>query len=303
MFRVAPFLKVSVTALMALMLSVIAVPAAWSQNAPNPALWKISDEDSNIYLFGTIHILNPDLEWRNRKIDTAFSASKTVVFEAPADTSDPAKMQALVARYGVNTDGSTLSEKISADSYQLLDSTLQRFGMPPGAVANFEPLRPWLVGLTVTALHVQAQGGDPNAGVEKVLGAAAAANNMAVAYLETDEQQMQIFSGLSKEAERFFLEDGLKQIQGNPEMLDEMVFLWQAGNIAALEEMLIAPLNEQPELYEAMLTKRNKDWANQIEQMLAGSGDIFIAVGAAHLVGDDSVQDLLEEKGITAVRQ
>ena len=303
MLRVTLFLKASVAALSVLIFSVAFAPASMAQAAPNPALWKISDEDSNIYLFGTIHILNPDLEWRNEKINTAFAASKTVVFEAPADTSDPSKMQALVARYGVNTDGSKLSDKISAESYQLLDTTLQNFGMPPGSVANFEPLRPWLVGLTVTALHVQAQGGDPNAGVEKVLGAAAAANNMTVAYLETDEQQMQIFSGLSKGAERFFLEDGLKQIQGNPEMLDEMVFLWQAGDIEALEEMLFASLVEQPELYEAMLTKRNKDWANQIEQMLAGSGDIFIAVGAAHLVGDDSVQELLEEKGITTVRQ
>ena len=303
MLRVTPYLKASVIALTALTLSVLVVPAAWSQNTPNPALWKISDEDSNIYLFGTIHILNPELEWRNEKIDAAFGASKTVVFEAPADTSNSANMQALVLRYGVNTGGSKLSEKISVDSYQLLKTTLQNFGMPPGSVANFEPLRPWLVGLTVTALHIQAHGGDPNAGVEKVLGRAAAANNMSVAYLETDEQQMQIFSGLSAEAERFFLEDGLKQIQGNPEMLDEMVSVWRSGDIVALEEMLFASLIEQPELYDAMFTKRNEDWANQIEQMLAGSGDIFIAVGAAHLVGADSVQELLEEKGITAVRQ
>ena len=86
-------------------------------------------------------------------------------------------------------------------------------------------------------------------------------------------------------------------------MLDEMVSVWRSGDIVALEEMLFASLIEQPELYDAMFTKRNEDWANQIEQMLAGSGDIFIAVGAAHLVGADSVQELLEEKGITAVRQ
>ncbi|MBO6505344.1 MAG: TraB/GumN family protein [Kordiimonadaceae bacterium] len=303
MFRVTAFLKNSVAAAAVFALSTVIAPSSGAQDAPDPALWKISDEDSNIYLFGTIHILDPSLKWRTAKLDKAFGASETVVFEAPADTTDQAKMQALVAKYGLSTDGSKLSDKVSPESLQLLDQTLQGFGMPAGASANFEPLRPWLVGLTVTALHVQSLGADPNAGVERVLAKGAAANGMTVEYLETDEQQMQIFSSMSPEAELFFLEDGLKQIQENPDMLDEMVALWRAGDVEGLDKLMVESLTTQPELYEAMLVKRNKDWVDQIEEMLAGNGNIFIAVGAAHLAGADSVQALLQSRGIAAVRQ
>lgn len=283
--------------------SVVLTASAIAQDAPNPALWKISDADSNIYLFGTVHILNPSLKWRTKKVNTAFASANTVVFEAPADDSDPAKMQQLVLKYGINTDGSSLSSKLSPESRILLEETLTSFGMPPGAAANFEVMRPWLVGITLSALQIQATGGDPNAGVEKVLAKEAAQTGKSVGYFESDEQQMQFLSGLSPAAELYFLEDGLRQIKDNPDLLGELVGYWRSGDMQALGGLLVDALAGQDEVYDALLLNRNKDWANQIEAMLAGSGDIFIAVGAAHLAGADSVQSLLSEKGITAVRQ
>lgn len=303
MLRVTLFLKACLTALSVFVVSAVLVPSATAQSAPNPALWKISDEDSTLYLFGTVHILNPTLEWRTEKVDAAFRSAETVIFEAPADQSDPAKMQALVMKYGLNPAGVTLSSKLSAESNALLAEVLTGFGMPPGAAANFEPLRPWLVGITLSALQIQATGGDPNAGVERILSAEAGPMGKSIAYFETDEQQMQFLSGLSPDAELYFLEDGLRQMKGNPEQLNELVTYWQTGNVDALAALLVDALAGQKEVYDALLVNRNKDWANQIEALLAGSGDIFVAVGAAHLVGADSVQALLEARGISAVRQ
>lgn len=303
MLRVTLPLKASVTALGVLISLALFAPLASAQSVPNPALWKISDADSNIYLFGTVHILNPALEWRTGKVNTAFASAETVVFEAPADQSDPAKAQALVFKYGLNQNGETLSSMLSAESNALLSEVLTGFGMPPGAAANFEPLRPWLVGITLSALQIQATGGDPNAGVERILGAEAIQSGKSISYLESDEQQMQILSGLSADAELYFLEDGLRQMKDNPEQLDQLVSNWQSGDMDALAGLLVDALAGQDEVYDALLVKRNKDWANQIEQMLAGSGDIFIAVGAAHLAGADSVQALLNAKGISSVRQ
>jgi hypothetical protein len=61
--------------------------------------------------------------------------------------------------------------------------------------------------------------------------------------------------------------------------------------------------SDTPALYEALLVRRNTDWANQIQTMMEGSGTIFIAVGAAHLAGEDSVQEILEDRGLTVTQE
>lgn len=270
--------------------------------APNPALWKLTDEDSEIYLFGTIHILNPELNWKSAQVEAAFSAAETVVFEAPADTSNPEAAQALIAKYGLNPPGTTLSSLLSDASNQQLATVLAQYGME-GAAGNFEPLRPWFVGIALAALQIQSLGGDPNAGVERVLGAEAVRAGKTLGYFETDEQQMQILSGMSPEAEVFFLEEGLRQSIDEPDQILKLVQAWRVGDQTAINDMLVTGMAGQNEVMEALLTRRNFDWASQIEELMHGSGTVFIAVGAAHLVGKQSVQVYLSEKGITAVRQ
>lgn len=280
-----------------------ATAIALQEFKPNPALWKITDEDSEIFLFGTVHILRPDLKWKSEKVTQAFNAASTIVFEAPADNSNPQKMQALIAKYGLNPPGTTLSSLLSANGRTRLASVLSGFGMPAGSSANFEPLRPWLVGITLAALQIQATGGDPNAGVERILSAEAAAAGKRIGFLESDEQQMQILSSLSPQAELYFLEDGLRQIKENPNQINDLVSAWRAGYVPILGATLLEALEGQPEVYDKLLVQRNHDWARQIEEMLSGSGTVFVAVGAAHLVGSDSVQSILGKKGIWASRQ
>ena len=275
---------------------------AEAQSTPSPALWKLTDEDSEIYLFGTIHILNPDLDWRSAQVDIAFGAAETVIFEAPADASNPDATQALVVKYGLNPAGTTLSSLLSPSSNQQLATILTQYGMD-GAAANFEPLRPWFVGVALAALQIQALGGDPSAGVERILGAEAAATGKKVGYFESDEQQMQILSGLSPQAEVFFLEEGLRQAIDDPDQILQLVQAWRIGDQAAINDILVTGMAGQNEVMEALLTRRNFDWAQQIETLMRGSGTVFIAVGAAHLVGRQSVQVYLSEKGIKAVRQ
>lgn len=278
------------------------VAAQETSAAPTPALWKISDEDSEIYLFGTVHILNPNLRWRSAAVNQAFAASNIVYFEAPADNSNPAKAQQLIRRYGLNGQGVTLSSLMSTEGRTRFMQVLESFGVAASA-PNYEPLRPWLVSLTLAAMQIQATGGDPNAGVERILSGEAAGRGMQVGYFETDEQQMKMLSSLSPEAEIYLLEDGLRQMQEDPGMINDLVNYWRAGDVAALEALLVSSFENQEEVYRKLLVNRNEDWARQIELILAGRGTVFIAVGAAHLAGEFSVQELLKRKGIVAARQ
>ena len=279
--------------------------ATLNSTAPTPALWKLTDEDSEVYLFGTIHILNPNLAWQSKDVSDAFTKSPTVYFEAPADTSTPQaiqKMQSLVRQYGLNKPGVKLSSKLSRDGKKNLKAVLNKFGMS-AAAANFEALRPWLAAVQLATVQIQATGGDPNAGVERILSAAAKKAGKKIEYFETDAQQISFFGNMSNEAEKKFFEAGLNQMLQDPEMLDDLVAVWRRGDVAGMEGELLGAFEEHPEVYDTLLTKRNQNWAKTIDTIMDGSGTVFIAVGAAHLVGDKSVQALLAEYGHLAARQ
>lgn len=274
---------------------------AYSQEAPNPALWSISDDDSTLYLFGTIHILNPSLKWKTTKVENALAAAETVYFEAPADTSNPAATQQLVMKYGLNPPGVTLSGQLSEEGKALFQKILTQYGMG-GAAANFEQFRPWLVGITLASVQIQAQGGQAEAGVEKIIQGMLEGTNKNIAYFETDEQQLQYLSGMSKESELLFLEEGMRSMLEEPDVLNDMIQFWLKGETKELGELMHSALSAAPEVYDTLLVGRNKNWADEIDALMEGSGTIFVAVGAGHLAGEDSVQSLLTEKGYTVKR-
>ncbi|MBL4787567.1 MAG: TraB/GumN family protein [Kordiimonadaceae bacterium] len=276
---------------------------AHAEEAPQPALWKLSDSDSEIYLFGTVHILKPDTKWRSDKVMAAFNNSQIVYFEAPTEDTPPAKMQALMAPYMTNPAGVTLSSRVSPESYAKMVALAPTVGIPAAALPNFEPLRPWLVTLTFTVQQMIASGYAPDSGVEKILYGLAKKADKDLAYLETIEFQLGLFGSLAPEVENQMFEDGMDQLSEGSAILDSLVSDWSKGNVEGVANTMNAGFEDAPELQELMLVSRNRNWAEQIDTMMKGSGKIFIAVGSGHLAGEESVQDLLEAKGYKVVRQ
>lgn len=266
---------------------------------PAPALWKLTDADSEIYLFGTIHILNPSIQWRSETVTSAFDSAQVVYFETPAN---PEAMQALIPKYALNKPGITLSSQLSPNAQQNLSAVLTQFGMA-SAAKNFEAFRPWFAGVMLAGVQIQANGGDAGAGVERILSADAEAMGKTIRYFERDEQQLQFFGNMSPEAERHFFEVGIEQMLEEPDMLDELVALWRKGDVEGVDSHMLAAFEGQQEVYETILVNRNQDWATQIDTLMDGSGTVFIAVGAAHLAGAHSVQAFLNKLGHAAVRQ
>jgi uncharacterized protein YbaP (TraB family) len=99
------------------------------------------------------------------------------------------------------------------------------------------------------------------------------------------------------------LRSTLQDYDQAPVELDRMVAEWAKGDTENLGKMLVDEMKgASPALYDEILTKRNANWAVKIEEMLKGSGTVFIAVGAGHLIGPDSVQVQLKARGIEATR-
>tara|TARA_R110002072_G_scaffold2231_1_gene18349 strand:- start:3031 stop:3918 length:888 start_codon:yes stop_codon:yes gene_type:complete len=264
----------------------------------DPSIWRVSDEDSDIYLFGTVHILRADVEWRTPEVMAAFEAADTVYFEAPVnDPAQAAGMMPLVQQYGLNAAGEPLSSMLGDDGNAALARIAPEVGL---SAAMLEPFRPWLASVTVTVQYISTQGYDPNSGVEAVLWPMASEAGKTLAYFETLEEQLGFFGDLPRDIEVEMLEQTLDQIEDAPGMLDGLVTAWANGDQATIDRLMNGEFREgSPEVYQVIIVDRNERWVDDIQTLLDGSGTVFVAVGAGHLPGEQGVVNLLRAEGIT----
>jgi uncharacterized protein YbaP (TraB family) len=265
------------------------------QASAGPALWRISDSDSEIWLFGTVHVLPPALKWRDTRIDQAFDAADTVYFETATDAPAQSNIAALVQRYGYNKPGVTLASMLTSSDRARLARICAKLHIAP---AQLDPAKPWLVAVQISVAEVMAQGQAQAAGVDSVLDADAKAHNKKRAYFESAEEQIRFFADLDMAVQRQFLSATLREIEDQPSNMDSLDQAWARGDVKTLSREINKDLRGAgPEIYDALIKDRNKRWADKIDQMMKGSGKAFIAVGAAHLVGKDGVPALLRAKG------
>jgi uncharacterized protein YbaP (TraB family) len=275
-------------------------PAAVARVVPQaegtgPALWVVRDADSTLYLFGTVHVLRPTTAWGSPRVDAAFDSADQIWFEI-SNPDDQAAIVPLIQQHGISPDR-PLSSLLTADEMTALNAAAAAAGMPAGQVDVF---RPWFAGLVLSIAPTLRAGYDPQSGVESILKARAVAAGKPISGLETIDKQVGILAGMSEADQLAFLRSLLESYEDATVELDRMVGAWATGDVALLEEIAVDEMqSESPALYEALLVRRNTDWANQIQTMLEGSGTIFMAVGAAHLAGDDSVQEILGDRGVT----
>lgn len=270
--------------------------ASASRGSGAPALWTMRDEDTTIYLLGTVHLLRPELDWQTPEIEAAIAAAGTVVFEA--DTTSPEAQRALMKFYttqGFFTDGGQLTNFLSDSETAELEAALEKVGLPIEALL---PHRPWMAAVNISVKQMLDEGFDPDAGVEQVIERAARAHGADFAYLETVEEQLGGLAGLGYCEQVDFLMATVDGIGEGAGALDLLIEEWADGDVTGLGLMMANPemLGSQP-IYDVMLTERNERWVPQITAMLDEPGTILIAVGAGHLAGDDSVIKMLRAEG------
>lgn len=263
-----------------------------------PGLWVIRDADSTLYLFGTVHVLRPTTGWATDRVDAAFDSAQQVYFEV-SNPDDQAAMMPIIQRLGLAPQ-TPLSSLLNAEEYADLEAAASSIGIPAGQMNIF---RPWLAGLTLSVAPLVKAGYDPQSGVEMILKARAVAAGKPVHGFETLEEQVGLIAGLPDDAQLDFLRSTLSTFDNASVELDSLVGGWAQGDVEAIERYAVTEMRDQNlVVYDTLLTNRNVNWAGQIQTLLDGSGTVFIAVGAAHLAGDDSVQSILERRGVTAER-
>ena len=262
----------------------------------DPALWVVKDADTTIYLFGSVHILKPGLGWFDEGVKAAFDSSDQLILELVEPPA--AEAQALFGKLAMDQQGKALRSKMTDTDRAVYEAAVTKLGIPTAAL---DPFDPWAAAITISLLAMQKSGFDPNSGVEKQLTAAANAAKKPIGGLETMEFQLGVFDTLPEAEQIAFLVETAKQIDDAGATMDKMVDLWAAADAEKLAQLMNEGMTSRT-LYDALLTKRNANWAKWISTRMAKPGVTFIAVGAGHLAGDTSVQSLLPAYGLSATR-
>ncbi|KCZ61100.1 TraB/GumN family protein [Hyphomonas chukchiensis] len=268
-----------------------------SHGIGEPALWVLKDDDTTIYIMGTVHLLRPELDWRSDAINQAVNAADTLVFEA--DVSSPeagAEMMKFVREEGLFANGGQLTNLLSDAETVELQVALDYVGLPLGAVQN---MRPWFAAVNLSVMQMTKDGFDPTAGVEQVLMAEGAEQGKSFAYLETVDDQLGRLARLPDDVQVDFLISSAESIEDGAEMLDTLVDEWVDGDVKGLGLLMANPeMMGSEEVYDALLKTRNETWAPKIAAMLDTPGTRLVAVGSGHLAGEDSVITLLRAQGL-----
>lgn len=262
----------------------------------HPALWKVSDADTTIYLLGTIHLLPKGLDWFRGPLAAAFEQADELVTEIPEV--DPAAGQAVLLRRGILTGDQRLRDQMSKPERAKFEQTLAGFGLPPAA---FDRFKPWYAAVVLATLPLQRSGYTLANGVEAKL----ASRNMARGHprigLETLDYQLSLFDEFPAKVQRRYLFEVISALPDIDKDVTAMVEAWRGGDAAKLATLMNAE-EDDPDMVAVLLTNRNKAWAKWIKARLDRPGVAFVAVGAGHLGGKGSVQDQLKSLGVRSTR-
>ena len=262
--------------------------------APAHHLWRVEGGSARVYLLGSLHMLRAEDYPLPAAMGAAFADARTVVFETDFAMLESAAGRAQLMTRAVLPEGEALSQHVSPDVRARLNAYFERSGVPPGLL---ERLKPAMAAVTIEVLELARFGLDPAWGVDKHLYARARAEGKRMLFLESLEFQLSLILDLSRADGEALLSTTLKKVEQGEKSLAQLLAAWKSGDTRALEALVIAPMRGFPSLHARMITDRNERWLEPIEALLQGSENALVVVGAAHLVGEKGVVELLRRRG------
>ena len=266
--------------------------AARAPEVAHPALWEVSDPDTTIYLFGTIHLLPQDVQWRTAKFDQAVSSAQELVVETLIDEKNPAKLMSAMASIGFAQGLPPLINRVPPAKRAALQAAIKSSGFPPQAL---DRMKTWTAAFILLGNKFRQLG--LSGGVEGVLKSSFSAEGKPVGELESNLEQLSFFDKLPETAQRSLLEGAIEQNQSMDQEFAGMLRAWSNGDVQGIARTFDRDLSGSPPLQQTLIRERNANWKRWIEQRLAKPGAVMIAVGAGHLAGKDSVLEMLKKDG------
>ena len=264
-----------------------------------PALWSVSDADTTVYLFGTIHLLPDKYSWRTARFDQAVAGSNELVLETIVDDKDPMKLVGILTRLGFSNNVPPIASRVPAAQVPALEAAIAKSGIPRSA---FDKMESWAAAFMLLGNQFKDLGLKSDQGVEMSLRTSFTSQGKPIGELETNSEQLGYFDTLPESAQRALLEGAIEDPANMRRAFQAMLAAWSRGDVRAIARSFNRDLSAAPELKTALLNRRNANWSRWIEQRMARPGSVLIAVGAGHLAGSDSVLELLKRDGYKVER-
>ncbi len=266
-------------------------------------MWHVEHSDmpgKDVHMVGSVHAGTPEFYPLDPVFAEALKGSEVLLVEIDRSQMEPSLVSRMIAKHGILPEGESLSDHISVETMDKLVALLDSLGIP---VKTVDRMRPWTAGITLAVLAIHLAGLDPSLGIDVHLMARADADGIPIVGLETVEQQLQIFSVLSTEQQELFLVDTMDDMEDAASTIALLAQAWQDGDVEFMEEFILEEAEPHMEaLFDALLTRRNLRMRDGIIESLANHDSVFVVVGAAHIIGEGGLVDLLEKEGFT-VRQ
>jgi hypothetical protein len=286
---------------LAALLTLASAPAAQAKalNPASPALWAVSDADTTIYLFGTIHVLPENYQWRTPKFNAAIAASQQLMLETIVDQKNPQQLMSTFAGMGFAKGLPPLIERVPVDKRAVLAAAMQRCGLTG---PYMDQMKTWAAAFMLLNCQFKDMGVSGSEGVENILRQNFTGSGKPVGELESNAEQLSFFDKLGEQDQRALLEGSIELPANMSHEFDSMLKSWAKGDVEAISRTFDQELTGSPGLKDVLIKRRNANWSKWIEQRMAEPGAVMIAVGAGHLAGPDSVISLLKKDGYRVTR-
>ena len=263
-------------------------------------LWEIHGKHNTVYLLGSIHTLRASDYPLPPAVLDAYRGAKSLVMEIDPSELESAQLQSEMLASATLTDGKNLRDILGTARYAHAEVLAHDVGLD---LSNFDQFAPWFVAEAISQMQLMQLGFDPSSGVEMYFLGRARTDGKSIAGLETGHDQLALFEGMPMETQANYLISSLEQAHDLTREVNAMVRAWQGGDMGWFETELKSDLGRDPAVYQSLLVSRNRKWIARIEKLLDDDENHLVIVGTAHLVGRDSVIDLLKKDGIGAVQR
>jgi hypothetical protein len=266
-----------------------------------PAVFRIVGENGNdVWLLGSVHYLRERDYPLPEVIEVLYTRADALVMEIDLDDLNPISVQGQFMQAAMLPADRSLRGVLSESAYADAAERASQFGLPLEAFERFEP---WLVALTLMDLQMANLGFSADQGLEQYLLRRAAVDGKPIHGLESLADQIGVFDDLPAQEQEALLVQTLNELESPAAEMDALLDAWHAGDLESLAEELFEAFKEFPKLYDALVVTRNQRWLPELERLAREPGEDLVIVGALHLVGEDSVVEMLRDRGFEVLAE
>lgn len=259
------------------------------------SVWKLDADNGSFYLAGSCHVLRNSDYPLPEEFETAYDDADQVIFETDIEALIRQDVQLLLISKGMYTGGDTLEKKLSKKAYASLVKYCNDRSMP---IALFQNFKPWMVTMTLLVLELEKHGISPADGLDIYFHNKAKKDGKQTGGLEDVDRHIELVSSFEEEFDDSIVESFIQEVGEVQVIMEDLIKSWRVGGVAEIDKYLLDNMRKEfPKLYKRLLTDRNRDWIPHLEILISSGKRTLVIVGVGHLVGEESVINLLKSKG------